>query len=268
MLIDTFWFISGGNMAISINNNLLSITGMDKLNPVRSNPSTVNNQNTFSDLLRNSLQETGVSTSSGATLPALTKDQVVLLVKIIQTQMNRQLFNVVFNGGTEINYFPSKMLPVYTSETTPSLTEASKNSQVPPKNYVNQTNSNLEPIIEKAARKYEVDPDLIRSVIKTESNFNSQATSPKGAMGLMQLMPGTARDLGVKNAYDPEENIMGGTRYLKSLLKRYDGKIDLTLAAYNWGMGNVEKNPQKLPQETANYIARVNNYYKNFKASA
>lgn len=256
-------------MAISVKNyTSLNIAGIDKINSVMSNPSNVNNQNTFDDLLRNSLKETGVSTSSGSALPALTKEQVNLFVKIIQNQMNRQLFNMVLNSGSEINYFPSRMLPAYAGEKPPSLVEASKNSQTPPKNYIRQTNTNLDPIIEKAARKYEVDADLIRSVIKTESNFNSQAISPKGAKGLMQLMPGTARDLGVKDAYDPEENIMGGTRYLKSLLDRYHGKIDLTLAAYNWGMGNVEKNPQKLPRETANYIARVNNYYKNFKESA
>ena len=83
----------------------------------------------------------------------------------------------------------------------------------------------------------------------------------------MQLMPGTARDMGVNNAYDPEENIMGGTRYLKTLLNRYDGKVDVALAAYNWGMGNLEKNPRRLPQETSNYIARVNNHYKNFRTS-
>ncbi|MGV8056575.1 MAG: lytic transglycosylase domain-containing protein [Smithellaceae bacterium] len=252
-------------MAISTNNNLLTISGIDKINQMRSNPSAVNSQSAFSDFLRNSLQETSVSSSPGAALPALTKDQVVLLVKIIQTQMNRQLFNVVFNGGTEINYFPSKMLPVHTGETSPSLTEASKNSQAPPKNYVNQTNSNLDFFIEKAARKYEVDPDLIRSVIKTESNFNSKATSPKGAMGLMQLMPGTARDLGVNNAYDPEENIMGGTQYLKTLLDRYDGKVNLALAAYNWGMGNLEKRPHRLPPETISYIERVNKHLQTMK---
>ena len=81
----------------------------------------------------------------------------------------------------------------------------------------------------------------------------------------MQLMPETAKDLGVKNAYDAEQNVMGGTSYLKSLLERYDGKVDLALAAYNWGMGNLERSPDHLPSETINYVARINNYLKNMK---
>jgi len=91
-------------------------------------------------------------------------------------------------------------------------------------------------------------------------------TSSKGAMGLMQLMPETANELGVKNSYNPFENIMAGTRYLKSLLHRYDGNIPLALAAYNWGMGNVERNPGRLPSETRTYIARVNKYYREVKS--
>ncbi len=255
-------------MAVSVNNNLLKMSGIDKLNSATSNSPAANNQSTFSDLLRNTLQKTGASQSAGEALPALTKDQVALLVKNIQTQMNRQLFNTVFNTGEQINNVPSGLLPDYAKETIASLLEASKNRQAPPKNHVDLDRLNLDAFIEKAARKYDVDPDLIRSVIKTESNFDPRATSPKGAMGLMQLMPETARELGVKNAYDPQENIMGGTSYLKTLLDRYDGKVNLALAAYNWGMGNLERNPSYLPQETKNYIARVNSYYRDIKKSA
>jgi soluble lytic murein transglycosylase-like protein len=119
---------------------------------------------------------------------------------------------------------------------------------------------NIENVINEASEKYKVNSDLIRSVIRAESNFNPDATSSKGAMGLMQLMPETAKDLGVERPYDISENVMGGTNYLKTLLDRYEGNIDLALAAYNWGMGNLERNPENLPRETRDYIAKINKF--------
>ena len=123
-----------------------------------------------------------------------------------------------------------------------------------------------DPSIRQASRAYGVNEGLIRAVIRAESNFRSESTSPKGAMGLMQLMPETAKDLGVRNAYDPEENIMGGTRYLKGLLDRYRGDVHTALAAYNWGMGNVERRPDKLPRETRVYIDRIQRFMDEGKA--
>ncbi len=123
-----------------------------------------------------------------------------------------------------------------------------------------------EPIIQQASATYGVDHELIRAVIRAESNFKNESTSPKGAMGLMQIMPETARDLGIRDAYDPQENIMGGTRYLKGLLERYRGDVPTALAAYNWGMGNVERRPEKLPRETTVYINRIQQFMSEEKA--
>lgn len=122
----------------------------------------------------------------------------------------------------------------------------------------------LDPIISRASRKYGVDAGLIKAVIKAESDFNPQAVSHAGARGLMQLMPATARSLGVSDSFDPEQNVMGGTRFLKDLLRRYDGNVDAALAAYNWGPGNVDKRPDHLPRETRNYLVRVKQLYASY----
>ena len=112
--------------------------------------------------------------------------------------------------------------------------------------------------ITEHARRVGVSADLVRAVIQAESAFNPYAVSHKGAMGLMQLMPATAVELGVSNPFEPDQNIRGGVVYLKRLLDRYDQKVDLALAAYNAGMGNVDKYDAVPPfRETRAYVKKI-----------
>ena len=119
--------------------------------------------------------------------------------------------------------------------------------------------SRYEPLIQEHATRRALRPELVRAVIQVESGFNARALSPKGAMGLMQLMPATARSLGVNNPWDPAQNIRGGTDYLRQLLDEYDGNEELALAAYNAGAGAVAKYGRRIPpyRETRDYVRKV-----------
>lgn len=121
-------------------------------------------------------------------------------------------------------------------------------------------------LIDEHASQHGVDPDLVRAVIQVESAFNPLAVSNKGAMGLMQLMPGTARSMGVSNPFDPRQNIFGGSRYLRFLANTFEGDLVLTVAAYNAGEGAVMRYRGVPPyDETRRYVQRVIQHYYNFR---
>ena len=124
------------------------------------------------------------------------------------------------------------------------------------------TQQDIDAAIDEAAARHNVDPNLVRSVVKVESNFNPNAVSRKGAMGLMQLMPATARSLNVSNPFDPQQNVDAGVRHLKKLLESYGGNVRLSLAAYNAGAGAVARSAG-VPHfaETQNYVRRITNLY-------
>jgi soluble lytic murein transglycosylase-like protein len=124
------------------------------------------------------------------------------------------------------------------------------------------TEQEIDDAIVQAASRHNVDPNLVRSVVKVESNYNPNAVSRKGAMGLMQLMPGTARSLNVTNPFDPQQNVDAGVRHLKQLLENYGGNVPLSLAAYNAGARAVARSAG-VPHyaETRNYVKRITNLY-------
>jgi soluble lytic murein transglycosylase-like protein len=132
---------------------------------------------------------------------------------------------------------------------------------------VARSNPQFEPLIRQHASQRGIRPDLVRAVIQVESAFNPRAVSPKGAMGLMQLMPATAKQFGVIDPFNPAENIRAGVSYLRQLLDRYDHDEQLALAAYNAGPGAVDKYGSKVPpyKETQNYVLKISGIRGNVR---
>ena len=155
---------------------------------------------------------------------------------------------------TEIDHFEAA------PEDPPSVSRlsASATSNKLPREFPARPVTDLSSVVNEASGRYRLDPDLVNSVIKAESGFNMRAVSPKGAQGLMQLMPGTASQLGVPNAFDAQANVEGGTKYLRELLERYNFDLIKALAAYNAGPQRVEHFGGVPPYyETRAYVARV-----------
>ena len=144
-----------------------------------------------------------------------------------------------------------------------------KANKAPTSTNANAPRAEIDSLIEEYSAKNGLDADFVKAVVRQESGFNPKATSKCGAMGLMQLMPATAKGLGVTNAYDAEQNIYGGTKYLKGLLDRFDNNKELALAAYNAGPNAVKKYKGIPPYaETQNYVKSIMKSYDKFKGGA
>ncbi|MFZ2959836.1 MAG: transglycosylase SLT domain-containing protein [Candidatus Ozemobacteraceae bacterium] len=140
-------------------------------------------------------------------------------------------------------------------------------SEMAPQKILMPNDDTYSEIINEAASYYGLDPYLIKAVVKVESDFDPGIVSSKGARGLMQLIPGTAKLVGCTNSFDPRDNIMGGTKYLRMMLDRFHGNLDFALAGYNAGPGRVEQYKGIPPiRETRNYVTKVNHYFSQFRS--
>ena len=178
---------------------------------------------------------------------------------------NAQIAQVVDNSGRHfwVNAEPPAQMKFGPAKSRPAIympAEASFSGRGRPS--FNLDRDGAEQLVREASERHKVDPALVRAVIETESGWNPSARSRKGAVGLMQLIPTTAQRFGAHDAYSPQQNVDAGVKYLKTLLQRYDGNLDLALAAYNAGEGAVDR-AHGVPafRETRDYVQKVQNAY-------
>jgi soluble lytic murein transglycosylase-like protein len=153
---------------------------------------------------------------------------------------------------------PNRSASVTAAIQQPSSSVASAPESSTPQDAASSSTIDIHQLIDRVAKKMDLPAKLVHSVVFAESSYRPDAVSPAGAEGLMQLMPTTASEVGVKDTFDAQDNLTGGCRYLKGLLEKYHGDLDHALAAYNWGQGNVDrKGLEQMPLETRNYIAKV-----------
>jgi soluble lytic murein transglycosylase-like protein len=196
----------------------------------------------------------GFNSNSSQTGPGTNFQQI--LNDTLSSQLTKQNYQSKLGSVSQMipflntgNYLMSKSAASYISNTA-TVSE----SKAP--------DSTIDQIISKAAEKYNLPKKLINAVISQESSFNPDAVSHAGASGLMQLMPATARGLGVTDIFDPEQNVFAGTKYLRQMMDKYNGNLELALAAYNAGPGNVDKYNGIPPfKETIQYVQKVSNKY-------
>jgi hypothetical protein len=207
----------------------------------------------FQRLLAKCAVDSGADTSGSDQTPAVDSTRVDHLINLLRAQSSPVPVHVPvgYRGGGPSVREPER--------------DAASTSDIGP----TPCRAEIDRLIQAAAKKHGVDPALVKAVVQAESNFDPGSTSSVGAMGLMQLMPATASELGVTNAYDARQNVDGGTRYLKRLLVKYNGDVKRALAAYNWGQGNVDrKGTTRLPSETRTYVRRVMNNWDKYASQA
>lgn len=213
------------------------------------------------DLLKYQLSTslTGLNKYGGESSSSSFDMVMISLLKAVSTT-NSQNININVNLNNE------SLKDIFGLET---LNSSQNSNKVKATNKDKNINERIESAIEKSAKKYGVDQNLIRAIIKVESNFNPNSVSRAGAKGLMQLMPFNCTDLGIKDPFNIEQNIDGGTRHIKEYLKMHGGNVQMALMAYNGGPGrmasrgvNSINDLYKMPKETQNYVEKVMKYYK------